>query len=85
VLAEIRRIIAPGGMLVLADLARHEREWVRERPGRLTDGAAKRVYVQTSKLERLPSSSISRADVADFLVGACERSDVVGQAVQLGG
>jgi ArsR family transcriptional regulator len=31
VLAEIRRILAPGGMLVLADLARHEREWVRER------------------------------------------------------
>jgi ArsR family transcriptional regulator len=31
VLAEIRRILAPGGILVLADLARHEREWVRER------------------------------------------------------
>ena len=31
VLAEIRRVLAPGGMLLLADLARHEREWVRER------------------------------------------------------
>src|SRR6185369_2037727 len=31
VLAEIRRILTPGGTLVLADLARHEREWVRER------------------------------------------------------
>ena len=31
VLAEIRRILAPGGVLALADLARHEREWVRER------------------------------------------------------
>lgn len=30
VLAEIRRILVPGGKLVLADLARHEREWVRE-------------------------------------------------------
>lgn len=30
VLAEIRRTLTPGGMLVLADLARHEREWVRE-------------------------------------------------------
>ena len=31
VLAEIRRILAPGGTLVMADLARHEREWARER------------------------------------------------------
>ena len=31
VLAEIRRVLTPGGMLLLADLARHEREWVRER------------------------------------------------------
>jgi ArsR family transcriptional regulator len=31
VLAEIRRVLAPGGVLALADLARHEREWVRER------------------------------------------------------
>jgi nucleoside-diphosphate-sugar epimerase len=60
-------------------------DWVLARPGRLTDGPAKRVYTQSSKLEPLPSSSISRADVADFLVGACERTDVVGKAVQLGG
>ncbi len=31
VLTEIRRVLVPGGMLLLADLARHEREWVRER------------------------------------------------------
>ena len=31
VLAEIRRVLTPGGVLVLADLSRHEREWVRER------------------------------------------------------
>jgi len=30
VLREIRRVLAPGGQLLLADLARHEREWVRE-------------------------------------------------------
>ena len=30
VLAEIRRVLAPGGMLLLADLARHEREAARE-------------------------------------------------------
>ena len=31
VLAEIRRVLTPGGMLVLAALVRHDREWVRER------------------------------------------------------
>jgi ArsR family transcriptional regulator len=31
VLAEVRRVLTPGGVLVLADMARHEREWVRER------------------------------------------------------
>lgn len=30
VLAEIRRVLAPGGILLLADLARHDREAVRE-------------------------------------------------------
>ncbi|MBL0225320.1 MAG: metalloregulator ArsR/SmtB family transcription factor [Geobacteraceae bacterium] len=30
VLAEIRRVLAPGGLLLLADLARHEREVARE-------------------------------------------------------
>ncbi len=30
VLSEIHRVLQPGGALVLADLARHEREWARE-------------------------------------------------------
>lgn len=31
VLQEFKRVLKPGGRLVLADLARHEREWVRDR------------------------------------------------------
>lgn len=31
VLIEIKRVLTGGGILVLADLARHDREWVRER------------------------------------------------------
>ena len=30
VLREFWRVLAPGGVLILADLSRHEREWVRE-------------------------------------------------------
>lgn len=30
VLAEMARVLKPGGTLILADLARHEREWARE-------------------------------------------------------
>ncbi|ALC16104.1 transcriptional regulator, ArsR family [Desulfuromonas soudanensis] len=30
VLAELARVLAPGGTLLIADLARHEKEWVRE-------------------------------------------------------
>jgi uncharacterized protein YbjT (DUF2867 family) len=54
------------------------------RPGRLTNGPARHQYVKTSAVEKVPSS-ISRADVADFLVEACNGSTWVGQAVQLGG
>lgn len=31
VLAELARVLAPGGTLLIADLARHEKEWLRER------------------------------------------------------
>jgi uncharacterized protein YbjT (DUF2867 family) len=59
-------------------------EWVIARPGRLTNGPARKRYEKTAAIANVPSS-ISRADVADFLVEACATSAWVGQAVQLGG
>jgi uncharacterized protein YbjT (DUF2867 family) len=59
-------------------------DWVIARPGRLTNGPARKRYSKKLGLERVPSS-ISRADVADFLVEACEGTTWVGHAVQLGG
>jgi uncharacterized protein YbjT (DUF2867 family) len=59
-------------------------DWVIARPGRLTDGPAKRRYEKTVALEPVPSS-IARADVAGFMVDACESAEWVGHAVQLGG
>ena len=56
------------------------------RPTRLTNGNAKGTYVGTTEVISVPSSiSISRADLADFLVEACESMTFVGKAVQLGG
>lgn len=82
------------GFLLKAAFADHERqeaqvrasglEWVVARPGRLTNGPPHRRYVKTTAIERVPSA-ISRADVADFLVEACEVPTWVGHAVQLGG
>jgi uncharacterized protein YbjT (DUF2867 family) len=59
-------------------------EWVIARPGRLTNGPARRVYEAKTVVEPVPGS-ISRADVADFLVRACEEDAWVRHAVQLGG
>jgi uncharacterized protein YbjT (DUF2867 family) len=59
-------------------------DWVIARPGRLTNGVARGRYVKTSAIERVPSS-ISRADLAGFLVEACEGTTWVGKAVHLGG
>jgi uncharacterized protein YbjT (DUF2867 family) len=59
-------------------------DWVIARPGRLTNGPARRQYVKRTTIEGVPSS-ISRADVADFLVHACEGPAWVGHAVQIGG
>jgi uncharacterized protein YbjT (DUF2867 family) len=59
-------------------------EWVVARPGRLTNGPARRRYKKTTAIEPVPSS-ISRADVADFLVDACTAPNWIGSAVQIGG
>jgi uncharacterized protein YbjT (DUF2867 family) len=59
-------------------------EWVIARPTRLTGGPARGRYVKTATLEKVPLS-ISRADVAAFLVEAAETESWVGKAVQLGG
>ncbi len=59
-------------------------EWVIARPTRLTDGAARRRYVATRELKKVPGA-ISRADVASFLVDAAEKPDWLNSAVQLGG
>ena len=59
-------------------------QWVIARPGRLTAGPARRAYQKKANMEPVPSS-ISRADVADFLVEACESDVWLGRAVQIGG
>jgi uncharacterized protein YbjT (DUF2867 family) len=59
-------------------------DWVIARPGRLTNGPARKRYVKKTALEPVPGS-ISRADVADFLVTAIEVDTWLGEAVQLGG
>jgi uncharacterized protein YbjT (DUF2867 family) len=59
-------------------------DWVIVRPGRLTNGPARKSYVSHAEIERVPMT-ISRADVADFMVNAAESDAWVGKAVQLGG
>jgi putative NADH-flavin reductase len=60
-------------------------EWVIARPTRLTDGDAKGKYVRDANPAAKVPSSISRADVADFMVEACVASELVGKAFNLGG
>lgn len=59
-------------------------DFVIARPTRLTNGPAKGKYTRVAKPVSVPSS-ISRADVADFLVESCHASEFVGKAVELGG
>jgi uncharacterized protein YbjT (DUF2867 family) len=59
-------------------------DWVIARPTRLTNGPARGTFVKTAAVEKVPGA-ISRADVASFLVEACESAAWVGKAVQLGG
>jgi putative NADH-flavin reductase len=59
-------------------------DWVIARPTRLTNGPARKRYVKQTAIVKVPGS-ISRADVADFLVEAAEVDTFIGKAVQLGG
>ena len=60
-------------------------EFVIARPTRLTDGPAKGTYARVVDATAAVPSSISRADVADFMVEACSADDYVWKAVGLGG
>jgi len=59
--------------------------WVIARPTRLTNGPARGRYVRSADPAGHVPSSISRADVADFLVEACETQTLVDRAWLLGG
>jgi uncharacterized protein YbjT (DUF2867 family) len=59
-------------------------EFVIARPTRLTNGKANGRYTRSAAPVSVPSS-ISRADVAGFLVESCESPAFVGKAVELGG
>jgi uncharacterized protein YbjT (DUF2867 family) len=82
------------GLLLKGPFQDHERQerlvmesgldWVIARPTRLTNGPAHRRSVKTPRIEKVPAS-ISRADVADFLVEAATTDTWLRQAVQLGG
>jgi uncharacterized protein YbjT (DUF2867 family) len=96
---ETRRLLNPVMRALEADFLMvpfedHERQeelvresgldWVIARPTRFTNGPARARYLKKTAVEPVPGS-ISRADVASFLVEACEARAWVGHAVQLGG
>jgi putative NADH-flavin reductase len=59
-------------------------EWAIARPHRLTNGPARHQFVKETALKRVPTS-ISRADVASFLLEAAETDAWIGKTVMLGG
>lgn len=59
-------------------------DFVIARPTRLTNGKANGKYLRKPEAVSVPSS-ISRADVAAFLVESCQSNEFVGKAVELGG
>jgi putative NADH-flavin reductase len=89
----LKRIVAPFFLRnVLADMRLMEREiensglvWTIVRAARLTDGPRTGLYRAGERLIPENGGSISRADVADFMVEACESTTWVGKGVQLGG
>ena len=60
-------------------------EWVIARPTRLTDGPANGKYKRDERGDGSVPNSISRADVADFLVEGCASPELAGKAYLLGG
>lgn len=59
-------------------------DFVIARPTRLTNGKAKGNYERRAEPVSVPGT-ISRADVADFLVESCGSPAFVGKAVEIGG
>ena len=89
----LQRTLLIGGLLknVFRDHDVQERmvresglDFVIARPTRLNNGKAKGKFTRTTELKFL-SSSISRADVAAFLIESCESQAFVGKAVELCG
>lgn len=71
--AEMERVVRASGL-----------DWTIVRPPRLTDGALTRAYgAADGRMPPAARSSISRADVADFLLDELERPAHVGQIVGL--
>jgi putative NADH-flavin reductase len=59
-------------------------DWVIARPSALTNGPARRRYRTETEVVPVPGT-ISRADVAEFMVDAIETDRWIGKAVLLGG
>lgn len=59
-------------------------DFVIARPTRLTNGPATGKYTRVAEPVPVPES-ISRADLANFLVDSCQSSAFVGKAVEIGG
>jgi uncharacterized protein YbjT (DUF2867 family) len=60
-------------------------DWTIARPTRLTNGPARGKYARSERANAKVPSSISRGDVADFMVDACTSRDTIGKVIQLGG
>ena len=59
-------------------------EWVIVRPHRLINAPARKNYIVKTEIGQVPGT-ISRADVADFMVKAAQVDTWIGKAVQIGG
>jgi uncharacterized protein YbjT (DUF2867 family) len=71
--AEMERVVRASGL-----------DWTIVRPPRLTDGALTRAYgVADDRMPPAARSTISRADVANFLLDELERPAHVGRIVGL--